>query len=155
MKSAKDSTELQATKPYLFLFPLIIGAIIENFIPTRIFPIKVSLVIGAIFCISSLPFIILALKEFYKAKILFDTRIASTTLINTSIYKITRNPVYLSFVLFYIGLSFLINSIWMLVMLVPSIYFIQIFSIKREEKLLEAKYGEEFRIYKARVRRWI
>ena len=155
MKSAKDSTELQATKPYLFLFPLIIGAIIENFIPTRIFPIKVSLVIGAIFCISSLPFIILASKEFYKAKILFDTRIASTTLINTSIYKITRNPVYLSFVLFYIGLSFLINSIWMLVMMVPSIYFIQIFSIKREEKLLEAKYGEEFRIYKARVRRWI
>ena len=155
MKSVKDSTELQATKPYLFLFPLIIGAIIENFIPTRIFPIKVSLVIGALFCISSLPFIILALKEFYKAKILFDTRRASTTLINTSIYKITRNPVYLSFVLFYIGLSFLINSIWMLVMMVPSIYFIQIFSIKREEKLLEAKYGEEFRIYKARVRRWI
>ena len=155
MKSGKESTELQATKPYLFLFPLIIGAIIENFIPTRFFPIKVSFVIAALFCISSLPFIILALREFYKAKILFDTRKASTTLINTSIYKITRNPVYLSFVLFYIGLSFLINSIWMLVMVVPSIYFIQIFSIEREEKLLEAKYGEDFRIYKATVRRWI
>jgi protein-S-isoprenylcysteine O-methyltransferase Ste14 len=97
----------------------------------------------------------LALREFYKAKILFNPKRATTTLITTSIYKITRNPMYLSFILFYIGLSLLFSSIWMLVMVVPAIYFIQKFSIEVEEKLLEAKYGEKFINYTIRVPRWI
>jgi protein-S-isoprenylcysteine O-methyltransferase Ste14 len=155
MNSEKESTKLLATKPYLFILPLIIGALLENFILTRLFPTRISLIIGALISLLSLPFIVLALREFYKAKILFDARRASTTLITTSIYKITRHPVYLSFVLFYIGLSFLINSFWMLVMVIPAIFSIQKFSIEREEKLLEAKYGEKFRNYKARVPRWI
>jgi len=146
---------LQGTMPYLFMLPLMIGGLAENFIPTKLFPTIISIVIGTFFCLLSIPIIILALREFYKAKIIFDARKASTTLITTSIYKITRHPVYLSLILFYIGLSFLINSIWMLVMLVPAIYFIQKFSVEREEKLLEVKYGEEFQIYKASVRRWI
>jgi protein-S-isoprenylcysteine O-methyltransferase Ste14 len=43
----------------------------------------------------------------------------------------------------------------MLVMVVPAFYFINKFSIEREEKLLEAKYGEEYRIYEAKVPRWL
>lgn len=155
MNSEKDSTKLLATKPYLFVLPLIIGALLENFISTRLFPTRISFLMGTFFCLLSLPLIIFALKEFYKAKILFDARKASTTLITTSIYKITRHPVYLSFVLFYSGLSFLINSFWMLIMVIPAIFSIQKFSMEREEKLLEARYGEEFRNYKARVPRWI
>ena len=155
MKGDTDSATLKSTKPYLFVLPLIIGTLLENFIPTRFFQTKALFVIGTLICISSLPFIVLALREFYKAKILFNTRRASTTLITTSIYRITRNPVYLSFVLFYIGLSLLISSILMILAIVPAIFSIQKFSIEREEKLLEAKYGEQYRIYKAKVRRWI
>ena len=155
MNSDKDPVKIKATNPYLFIFPLMVGAFLENFIPTRLFPTIISIVIGTFFCSLSLPLIILALREFYKAKVIFDAKKASTSLITTSIYKSTRHPVYLSFILFYLGLSFLINSVWMLVMLVPAIYFIQKFNIEREEKLLEVKYGDEFRFYKARVRRWI
>jgi protein-S-isoprenylcysteine O-methyltransferase Ste14 len=155
MISNKDSTKLKATKPFLFIIPFLIGTIAENFIPTRLIQTKISFVIGTLIFLSSLPFIIFALRELYKAKILFDATRASTTLITTSIYKISRNPVYLSSVLFYIGLSFIVNSIWMLVMVVPAFYFINKFSIEREEKLLEAKYGEEYRIYEAKVPRWL
>lgn len=40
-------------------------------------------------------------------------------------------------------------------MLVPAFYSINKFSIEREEKLLEAKYGEQYRIYEANVGRWL
>jgi len=155
MIDSKDFTELKPTMPFLFIIPFLIGTIAENFIPTTLIQTNISYVIGILIILSSIPFIIFALMELYKADVLLNARKASTTLITTSIYKISRNPVYLSLLLFYIGLSFIVNSIWMLVMVVPAFYFINKFSIEREEKLLEAKYGEEYRIYEAKVHRWL
>jgi protein-S-isoprenylcysteine O-methyltransferase Ste14 len=155
MKSEKDSAHILAPPPFFFIIPLLVGAIVEYFIPTSLLPTVPSIIVGLLFSWASLPFIILSLRSFYKAKTTFDARRTTTTLITTSIYKISRNPAYLSLVLFYIGLSFLINSIWILILVIPAIYSVQKFCIEREEKYLEAKFGSQYLAYKKQVRRWL
>ena len=155
MKNKEDSAHILAAPPFFFIIPLFVGVILEYFVPTSLLPTVPSIIIGLLFSWASLPFIILSLKSFYKAKTTFDARKTTTTLVTTGIYKISRNPAYLSLVLFYIGLSFLINSIWILILVIPAIYSVQKFCIEREENYLEGKFGSQYLEYKKQVRRWL
>jgi protein-S-isoprenylcysteine O-methyltransferase Ste14 len=47
------------------------------------------------------------------------------------------------------------NALWPLLTLAPVIVAVRRLVIDREERYLEAKFGEEYRAYKARVRRWL
>ncbi|MCU0415033.1 MAG: isoprenylcysteine carboxylmethyltransferase family protein [Ignavibacteriaceae bacterium] len=155
MHNQKDSAHLLAAPPFFFIIPLLVGAIVEYFVPTSLLATVPSIIIGLLFSWASLPFIILSLKSFYKVKTTFDARKTTTTLVTTGIYKISRNPAYLSLVLFYIGLSFLINSVWILILVMAAIYSVQKFCIEREEKYLESKFGSQYLNYKKKVRRWL
>jgi protein-S-isoprenylcysteine O-methyltransferase Ste14 len=155
MHNQKDSAHLLAAPPFFFIIPLLVGAIVEYFVPTSLLATVPSIIIGLLFSWASLPFIILSLKSFYKVKTTFDARKTTTTLVTTGIYNISRNPAYLSLVLFYIGLSFLINSVWILILVMAAIYSVQKFCIEREEKYLESKFGSQYLNYKKKVRRWL
>ena len=155
MHNQKDSAHILAAPPFFFIIPLLVGAVVEYFIPTSLLPTLPSIIVGLLFSWASLPFIILSLRSFYKVKTAFDARRTTTTLVTTGIYKFSRNPAYLSLVLFYIGLSFIINSIWILIFILPAIYSVQKYCIEREEKYLESKFGVEYLDYKKQVRRWL
>ena len=62
---------------------------------------------------------------------------------------------YLSLTLLYLGLTSLINSLWMLLLVLPLMIVVQRGVVEREEQYLEEKFGEEYLGYKRRVRRWI
>jgi protein-S-isoprenylcysteine O-methyltransferase Ste14 len=62
---------------------------------------------------------------------------------------------YLSLTLLYLGLTSLINSLWMLLLVMPLMVVMQRGVVEREEQYLEAKFGEEYLRYKMWVRRWI
>jgi protein-S-isoprenylcysteine O-methyltransferase Ste14 len=155
MKSKEDSAHILAAPPFFFIIPLLIGVVLEYSIPTKIFSTIASIIIGLLFSWVSLPFFILSLKSFFKVKTAFDARRTTTALVTSGIYKISRNPAYLSLVLFYIGLSFLINSIWILILVIAVIFSLQKFCIEREEKYLEGKFGSQYLEYKKQVRRWM
>ena len=71
------------------------------------------------------------------------------------IYGRTRNPLYLGTTLIYLGLSVAAGSRWAIGLLVPLLWVINVGVVKREERYLERKFGDAYRDYKARVRRWI
>ena len=75
--------------------------------------------------------------------------------IQTGPYRLSRNPIYLSFTLLELGIGILVNSAWVLGMLIPTVAFISYGVIAREEEYMAAKFGEEYRGYKTDVRRWI
>jgi protein-S-isoprenylcysteine O-methyltransferase Ste14 len=55
----------------------------------------------------------------------------------------------------YTGIASLVNALWAILFLPVALLMIQRGVIEREERYLERKFGEEYRRYKARVRRWI
>ena len=76
-------------------------------------------------------------------------------LVNTGIYKYSRNPMYLGMILIVISTSIFYLNYYSI--LTPFIFYFWIneFQIKREEIFLEEKFGKEYLSYKSRTRRWI
>jgi len=70
-------------------------------------------------------------------------------------YRFSRNPIYLSFALMYLGASLIVNSLLPLVVLVLMVVRWDRVQIPREERYLQERFGEEYNRYKAKVRRWI
>lgn len=79
----------------------------------------------------------------------------ASQLVQDGPYRFTRNPIYLSFAIAYVGLAFVFNSLPALVLLIPLIIVLDRTQIIREERYLEGMFGEEYFRYKERVRRWI
>ncbi len=70
-------------------------------------------------------------------------------------YRFTRNPIYLGMFLGLIGLAIAFDDLWLLVMLVPFALVIRYGVVAREEAYLERKFGDVYRGYRSRVRRWL
>lgn len=80
---------------------------------------------------------------------------SATTLCTGGPFRFSRNPIYLGDWFLLIGISLLMNTLWPLAF-VPLIWVTLRFGVIRyEEAHLEAKFGDAYRDYKARVRRWI
>ena len=70
-------------------------------------------------------------------------------------FRWTRNPMYLGMTLVYVALALGFDSLGAALLLVPVLLIIRSQVIGREERYLEAKFGDDYRSYKASVRRWI
>jgi protein-S-isoprenylcysteine O-methyltransferase Ste14 len=82
------------------------------------------------------------------------TSLPTTTIVETGPY-LTRNPIYLGMVLGLIGLAIAFNGLWLLMTLVPFALVIRYGVVAREEAYLERKFGDVYRGYRSRVRRWL
>jgi protein-S-isoprenylcysteine O-methyltransferase Ste14 len=79
----------------------------------------------------------------------------TTTIVDAGPYRFTRNPIYLGMIVGLIGLAMAFDSLWPLVALVPFAPVIRYGVVAREEAYLERKFGDVYRRYRSRVRRWL
>jgi protein-S-isoprenylcysteine O-methyltransferase Ste14 len=79
----------------------------------------------------------------------------ASTLVTSGIYSVTRNPMYLGFGFILLAWCVYLASLWSMSLLVGYIFYIQRFQIQPEESALALLFGEEFILYKKRVRRWL
>lgn len=80
---------------------------------------------------------------------------ATTALITDDLFRFSRNPIYVSDTLIYVGLSLVLNAWWTLALTPVLIWIMQVGVIAREEEYLERKFGEDYLRYKRQVRRWL
>jgi protein-S-isoprenylcysteine O-methyltransferase Ste14 len=79
----------------------------------------------------------------------------STTLMTDGAFRLTRNPMYVGFVLILLGIAIFVGSLTpYLVVIVFPLLMDKIF-IRVEERMLEDTFGEAWLEYKKKVRRWI
>lgn len=79
----------------------------------------------------------------------------STTLVTTGVYALSRNPMYVGFLLWLIATAVFIGSLINIVFVVLYFALANGFYIVREEKALENLFGKEYEEYKNKVRRWV
>ena len=79
----------------------------------------------------------------------------SSYLLREGIFNYSRNPIYLSMITVLTGLWLYLGSLTPVFIIPVFAWLIQELFIKEEEQMLEATFGEEYREYKATVRRWI
>lgn len=76
-----------------------------------------------------------------------------TRLVTRGIYRFSRNPAFTGFDLFYVGIACLFSNIFLLLLTVIAIIVFH-FQILEEEKYLSATFGEEYRVYQSKTRRY-
>ena len=79
----------------------------------------------------------------------------TTALATDGVYRFSRNPIYLGFNLIFVGFAVAMDSAVALACLFPCLIVVDRFVVVREERYLEAKFGQVWRDYQARVRRWL
>ena len=77
-----------------------------------------------------------------------------TAVVVTGAFQYIRHPLYLGCLLFYLGLACATASLWSLALL-GVIFLFYNYIAGYEEKLLEAKFGESYRIYKKKTGKWL
>jgi protein-S-isoprenylcysteine O-methyltransferase Ste14 len=76
-------------------------------------------------------------------------------LVTTGIHGWSRNPIYVGMLLLYAGIGIAARSPWVLVLALPLVIILRLGVVAREETYLERHFGDSYRDYKARVRRWL
>ena len=76
-------------------------------------------------------------------------------LVTTGIHGLSRNPIYVGMLLLYAGIGIAARSPWVLILALPLVIILHFGVVAREETYLEQRFGDAYRAYKARVRRWL
>jgi protein-S-isoprenylcysteine O-methyltransferase Ste14 len=156
--NATDHAEVAIKPPFLFLGALALGSLLSLVVP--IGPglgaaNALALIVGLAFVAIGVALAALAVRNFRLAGTSVVPGEPSTALVVAGPYQITRNPIYIGFVLAYFGLAVMLTSVWVLLLLIPVLMILQRGVVEREEDYLERQFGESYRRYKARVPRWL
>ncbi len=150
-----DHAQVMVPPPLVFLGYLI-GVLIANWLipfPTPwTIPLRVA---GAIIAIAGFFLAGSAISQMRKAHTSPDPHHAVAALVTGGPYRFTRNPIYLGFLLIYLGFTLLAGTLWGLIVSPFLIWTITGAAIHAEEVYLDGKFGDQYKEYRSRVRRWI
>ncbi|QLP98216.1 MAG: isoprenylcysteine carboxylmethyltransferase family protein [Rhodoblastus sp.] len=79
----------------------------------------------------------------------------TTAIVETGIFRFSRNPMYLAMTLALIGLGVALSQPWFWAAALIAARLVTRFAIEREEAYLTRKFGAAYLAYSARVRRWL
>jgi protein-S-isoprenylcysteine O-methyltransferase Ste14 len=150
-----DKAKIAAFPPLIFAGALGLGSLLDVLIPIRFTPRPYSAPFGLFFIACAIGFAGLAIWEMFRSRTPVDPRRPTSALVTNGVFKVSRNPIYLGMVLFCLGLSFLIHSLWFMALAAALAAVLQKGVIAPEETYLEQKFGVAYRQYKASVRRWL
>jgi len=142
--------------PILIYLGLAAAAILlQRVFSLPIIPAAVGHVLGIIFLALNFGFGLTALIGMVRVKTSPNPDRPSTTLVMSGPYRFTRNPMYFGLTLLFAGLLTFFQISWGLLLIPLVIWLITAWVIIPEEKYMQEKFGEEYLIYKSKVRRWI
>ena len=110
---------------------------------------------GVVLAAAAFAFATLAALVMFRAKTHIDPYRPATALVTSGPFRITRNPLYVSLTLLYCGVALFFAMPAALGTLPLALVALHFGVIRREERYLETKFGDEYRAYMARVGRWL
>ena len=144
----------------ILLFPaaVLVGLALDRLLPVPVTipeADRISWIAGGALILIGLVFFASGVRDFSRAETPLPTNRPARVLVTSGAYRWTRNPVYLGFFLAYGGIGVAALSPWILILTLPLTITIRYGVVAREETYLERRFGDAYRDYKLRVRRWL
>jgi protein-S-isoprenylcysteine O-methyltransferase Ste14 len=155
MDRSKDLPGVIACPPLIFVAALGLGLILHRLIPIWLFPLTISRPLGIALCLTGVVVGFWGCATMLRAGTNVRPDRPVTALVTGGPFRFSRNPLYLSLIALYLGITLLLEALWPFMMLVPSLLIVHWRIVLREERFLEARFGDAYRAYKTRVRRWL
>jgi protein-S-isoprenylcysteine O-methyltransferase Ste14 len=141
--------------PFVYLVSIGIGLLVHWFWPVQWLPASINVPLGVLLVLIAVALFVASVRTFKKAGTPVPGHQPTTTIVRAGPYRFSRNPIYVAFTLFQIGVAAWLNSAAVLVMALPALSLMALAVIPREERYLEAKFPAEYLPYKREVRRWL
>lgn len=141
--------------PRIYLATILLGILghllwHDNFV-SRV----IGLPTGSLFVLASVAIFLAATHQFKTAGTPVPGNQAATAVVRSGPYRFSRNPIYLAFSLLQLGLALLLNSLTLVITLVPAVALMALVVIPREERYLAQRFPSEYAAYKVSTRRWL
>jgi len=134
-----------------------LGAVAEHYHPAPLFAdlllvrIAVSTALFGAFGL----LVLLASRAFRQHDTTINPYGKATTVVSSGPFRYSRNPIYVGLLLVVAGFAIALNSAWQLAAAVLLLLLLHYGVVLREERFLAAAFGDEYRDYTHRVRRWL
>ena len=150
-----------ARPPLLFLAALLLGFVLDHLLLLP-FPVArsgsfhwISAIIAGALILTGIAVFAAGIRNFSSAATPVQGTKPTRTLVTTGIHGWSRNPIYVGMFLAYGGIGLAVRSPWILILALPLAVTIRYGVVAREEAYLGRRFGDAYRDYKARVRRWL
>lgn len=140
--------------PFVYLGSIGLGLLVHFFWPVQWLPASVGAPLGAMVILAAAALFISAVRTLRKAATPVPGNRPTTAIVRAGPYRFSRNPIYLAFTLIQIGLAAWVNSLGLLLTLIPALA-LMVLVVTREERYLEARFPSEYLPYRRAVRRWL
>jgi protein-S-isoprenylcysteine O-methyltransferase Ste14 len=153
----KDRAAVIAPPPLLTVFAIGAGLLADHFVPIAIVPgigatrfvlFGFLLLVAATFIFSGLA----QLMTHHEHPSPYKPTVA---IVAGGIYRFTRNPIYVGFIIIGVAIAVVVNTVWLLLASIALFLALHFGVVKAEERYLSAKFGDTYDDYRRRVRRWI
>ncbi len=149
-----DNPGVVAPPPLIFAAALGAGLLVNRLRPVGFLPQGLRRV-GLSVAAGGFLFGLWGFREMRRAGTNVDPSSPTTAIVERGPYRFTRNPIYVGMTLMYAGISARTNALAAALLLPVALHLVDRGVVKREERYLEGKFGDEYLRYKERVRRWI
>jgi len=150
----EDKAKVKINPLKFFVILLVLSYILGLFFNVNILFYSSVNFIGFFFVLGSVFIFILSVKMFFLHKENLPPSTPTFKIIKTGIYSYSRNPIYLSFVCFQLGMFLLFENIYYLISSLILFLWLNLRVIVAEEDYLEKKFNDEYYRYKNNVHRW-
>lgn len=144
--------------PLLFVLPLAIGMRLDALHPRPWVPYTLApagRVAGWVLVGLGAALDVCCVAMFLRRRTTIVPHRRAASLVTTGPFCLSRNPMYVALSCLYLGVSALTNALWPLLFLPVPLVFLQTVTIPVEERILADAFGEPYRAYASRVRRWL
>jgi protein-S-isoprenylcysteine O-methyltransferase Ste14 len=157
MKINKPIRPLPIPVPWVFILAYLIGLALQYLIPVPVHGAGVILgsrVAGIVLLVGGLSLAAWSLIIFQSIHTTTSPVETSSKLVTWGPYRFSRNPMYVSLTIIYLGEAGVLVQVWPLPLLLLTLIYVQLIVIPYEERQLQNSFGDSYKQYCARVRRW-
>ncbi len=150
-----DNPGVAVLPPVLYGGAFLLVVVLHLLWPLRIALPPIAVPPGLMLLLSALGLILWGRTTMHGAGTNISPLKPALTLVNSGPYRFSRNPLYVAMTLLFVGLTLLVNSWWGVLLLVPLILLLHFGVVRREERYLQRKFGDEYTEYRSQVRRYV
>jgi protein-S-isoprenylcysteine O-methyltransferase Ste14 len=156
VQSPQGGARVRFPPPLVFLGFILAGAFVNRWHALHChLPRPVSLGAGGLFILAPMALFLGSLRLFRATGQHPRPWLPTPSLILSGPYRFSRNPIYLAMMLVQIGIGFLLDDAWILLLSPASLITVHFIAVLPEEAYLLDKFGEPYRKYLATVRRYL
>ena len=155
MPAESDHPEILVPAPFVYAGFVLAALLLHWALPLGVPASTFLRGLGAVLVVAGLSLGGLAARSMMRAHTTVSPHRPATVLVTSGPYRFTRNPIYLGFLLIFLGFTLMAGTLWGILLAPVLPILVNWLVIDPEERYLQHRFPGDYGQYRSRVRKWI